>query len=369
MTHFSPLRSVCAGALLSAGLLSAQYTAVDVSPATNGVRYYLRGGTSGQQVGTLQSAQLGAANHALLLAGNGSTVVDLHPTSLTPDSPYYTVPNALVNTPSIAYSSDGASQAGQFINTAVLWTGTPESMVNLHPSQFSASCALAVNGGQQVGWATTTAPNGGRRGTAQSFNVNHAILWQGSSSNFIDLHPASFEQSVATSLGSGGAQAGYGIDNNNQNRALLWFGSAASAINLHPQAFTSSVANGVNGLVVGTGTVTKSGKAITSIDHALLWFGSATNYVDLNPAGFTNSYGMGINNTKQVGYGMITDATGTHYHALVWTNSATSVLDLNQFLPAGFTDSKAVAIDASGNIVGNASGADGVQHPMVWMAR
>jgi hypothetical protein len=347
----------------------AQYTAVDVSPATNSVRYYVHGGTSGQQVGTLQSTQLGAANHALLLTGNGSTVVDLHPTSLPPDSPYYTVPNALVNTPSVAYSSDGASQAGQFINTAVLWTGTQDSMVNLHPAQYNASSALAVRGLQQAGWATTTAANGGHRGVPQSFYTSHAILWQGSASNFVDLHPAGFDGSAATSL-SGGLQAGYGITNNNSTQALMWSGSAGSVVNLHPQAFTSSVANGVNnGLVVGTGTLTKSGKAITSIDHAVLWFGSAKSCVDLNPAGFTSSDGMAINNTKQVGYGLATDATGTHYHALVWTNTAASVVDLNQFLPAGYTDATALAIDAAGNIVGNASAADHIQHPIVWIAQ
>ena len=199
-----------------------------------------------------------------------------------------------------------------------------------------------------------------------SFWVRHAMLWQGSSTSYTDLHPAIFSESGATSISSSGYQAGWGLNNNGQSQALLWFGTAASVINLHPQAFTSSIANAVNGLTIGTGTRTQSGKFITSINHALLWFGSASNYIDLHPAGFVNSYGMALNNNKQVGYGTVTDSTGTHNHALIWAGSVASVVDLNQFLPVGFTDAVAVAIDLSGNIVGNANGADGVQHQVIW---
>lgn len=45
------------------------------------------------------------------------------------------------------------------------------------------------------------------------------------------------------------------------------------------------------------------------------------------------------------------------------------MLDLNNFLPAGFTDAVAVAIDPNGNIVGNASGVDGQQRQVLWIAR
>jgi hypothetical protein len=341
--------ALCTLSLWGSRVLSAQYTVVDISPAANGNSYYATGGSAAQQVGTLRQPPFGL-NHALLLSGNGSNVVDLHPTSLPPDSPYFNVPGALVNTPSEAYAADGGAQIGCFINTAVMWSGTANSMLNLHPSPYGTSCAVAGSGGQQAGWATAQVSGGGRRGVQTSFSVRHAILWQGSSTSYIDLHPA-----------------GWGTNNNGQSQALLWFGSAASVINLHPQAFTSSIANAVNGLVVGTGTHTQSGKAITSINHALLWFGSASNYVDLHPAGFVNSYGVALNNNKQVGYGTVTDAKGTHNHALAWSGSAASVIDLNQFLPAGFTDANAVAIDLSGNIVGNASGPDGVQHQVIWM--
>jgi hypothetical protein len=364
------LLAIGAGLMLSGGLLKAQYTVVDISPVPNGRSYSVHGGTAAQQVGTLRVDPFGL-NHALLLSANGTTVVDLHPTTLTPDSPYFDVPGAVVNTPSTAYASDGVSQVGSFINTAVMWTGTADSMLNLHPPGYSHSCATAVNGAQQAGWATTAVSGGGRRGVQTSFDVPHAILWRGGSTNFVDLHPASFLGSGATSLSSNGFQAGYGLNNNNQSQAVIWAGSAASAINLHPQPFTTSVANGVNvnGWAAGTGTIVKSGKAITSINHAVLWFGSASKFVDLHPAGFTDSYGLAIDSNKQVGFGTLADATGTHSHALLWTNSAASVVDLNKFLPAGFTDAFAVAIDLNGNIIGNASGADGREHQVLWIAQ
>jgi PEP-CTERM motif len=65
-----------------------------------------------------------------------------------------------------------------------------------------------------------------------------------------------------------------------------------------------------------------------------------------------------------VGIGCI----GSTCHALLWTGSAESVVDLNAFLPTGFTDAHADAIDADGNIVGFAFGpATGfVPHAFLW---
>ena len=296
---------------------------------------------------------------------NGPTAIDLHPTSLPPDSPYFGVPGALVNTRSMVFSTDGITQVGEFINTAVLWTGTPGSMINLHPAGYLASAAVGTNGGQQAGWATTSASNGGRRGVQLTFNVKHAILWRGSAANFTDLHVTTFDGTVATSL-NGVFQGGYGINaSSGQTQALLWAGSSASVINLHPQAYTSSSVNAVwsNGTAVGTGTVVKSGKAIVSIDHAVLWLGSAKNFVDLNPAASSMSRGLSLNGINQVGWATI----NAHTHAMVWSGTAASAIDLNQFLPAGFTDAMAVAIDAAGNVLANALGSDGVWHPFVFM--
>jgi hypothetical protein len=57
-----------------------------------------------------------------------------------------------------------------------------------------------------------------------------------------------------------------------------------------------------------------------------------------------------------VGTGNGGPVTGGFDHALLWTGTAASVVDLNAFLPPGFTSSQALDIDASGDIVGSASG-------------
>ena len=362
MKQISPGIFFCGLALTSAGLLPAQYLAVDLGAPPSGTAYYLRGGNAAQQAGTLQSTQLGSQPHALLLTASGA--IDLHPQTLTADSPYYGIANATVNTPSAAVSTDGGSQAGYFINTAVMWTGTANSMKNLHPSSYNASAATSIAGGQQAGWASAPVSNGGRRGAAQTSYVHHAILWFGTSTNFIDLHPAGYAESFATGLSSGGWQVGYGV-NNGQNKALMWFGTAASVVNLHPSSFSESVVNGIGGAVtVGTGKISRSGGGGTQIisDHAVIWFGSATNYLDLHSPTYTNTYGLATNDQHHVGYGTTPDG---HNHALVWSGSATSVVDLNQFLPAGYSDSQAVSIDGSGTIIGNASGPSGT-HPFEW---
>jgi len=144
--------------------------------------------------------------------------------------------------------------------------------------------------------------------------------------------------------------------------ALLWYGSAASCVDLNPSGWDNSNANGTSGTQqVGWG----QGSATGGNEHALLWNGSASSYADLNPSGFDNSLASGISGTQQVGGGS-GSATGNVSHALLWNGTADSYIDLHQFLPDGFTDSFARAIDSSGNIVGNATDSSGYQHAILW---
>jgi len=83
--------------------------------------------------------------------------------------------------------------------------------------------------------------------------------------------------------------------------------------------------------------------------------------VDLHPAGYTLSIALATNGNQQVGEA--DDAAfPRHKHAIVWTGSAQTAVDLNQFLPAGFTDAQAMAIDSAGNIVGYAN-----NHAFMWV--
>jgi hypothetical protein len=113
------------------------------------------------------------------------------------------------------------------------------------------------------------------------------------------------------------------------------------------------------------------GDSLTSDDpendgpHALLWSGSADSVVDLHPSGFFNTFAYGVSGGRQVGEGTgpVTDYWD---HALVWSGSADSVIDLHQFLPVGFRDSYAQAIDDQGNILGYANDYDGYTHAILW---
>jgi hypothetical protein len=92
-----------------------------------------------------------------------------------------------------------------------------------------------------------------------------------------------------------------------------------------------------------------------------LWTGSAGSVIDLNPSGFFTSQAFGVSEDgQQVGIGNFS-------HALLWTGSADSLVDLNAFLPAGFTEARALGIDSAGNIVGDAfHPASGETRAILW---
>ena len=168
---------------------------------------------------------------------------------------------------------------------------------------------------------------------------------------FIDLHPSGFTDSRALAV-SDGQQVGYTGTPPPHERALLWTGSPDSVVDLTPSGFTYSRAAGVSGgQQVGSGITGDQ-------QHALLWTGSADSVVDLHPRGFAESYAQGVSGGQQVGFGW-GDITGSANHALLWTGSADSVVDLQTFLPPEFRDSVATGIDADANIVGYAQGPDG----------
>jgi len=191
-----------------------------------------------------------------------------------------------------------------------MWTSG--GVVDLNPSGFTGSSALATDGAQQVG---NGAPHGG---------ANHALLWMGSASSVIDLHPAGENESSAWGVG-GGQQVGYG-GNVGSRHALLWTGSAQSVVNLHPSGFYETVA-----LAVAAGRQVGWGVTIES------QFAAAHNTENGSP------------------------------RALLWNGTANSVVDLHVFLPAGFTWSRANGIDAAGNIIGIAGDALRTNHAILWV--
>jgi hypothetical protein len=125
---------------------------------------------------------------------------------------------------------------------ALLWTGSADSVVDLHPSGFTDSFAFGVFDDQQVG-------------DGIAGDVSHALLWTGSADSVVDLQPSGFTRSVTFGV-SGGQQVGRGTLPGGKDHALLWTGSADSVLDLHtflPPEFTHSYALGIDadGNIVG----------------------------------------------------------------------------------------------------------------------
>jgi hypothetical protein len=242
-------------------------------------------------------------------------------------------------------------------------------VVDLNPAGFSASNAYDVFDGVQVGGGTTISEGG------------HAILWRGSANSFIDLHPSesylgTFAQCIKGDFQGGVANS---YTDPEHRHAVLWRGSAKTIRDLHPPRqkpanaypYESTEVSGIdcNGYAVGFGVPHPLGVE-PRVTHALLWRGSATNYVDLHPSGWYETQALTIVGEIQVGRGSQTKGV---IHALTWSGSADSVIDLHQFLPKEMTYSVAKKIDEFGNILGIAGNItqdpDQPQVVVMWVPR
>jgi hypothetical protein len=160
----------------------------------------------------------------------------------------------------------GGSSAG---NHGLLWHGGANGRVDLHPQGFIQSYAVGVSGGQQVGYGSLNP----RPEFMEESGPFHALLWGGSPGSVVDLHPRGFADSQALGI-SGGQQVGWGagVTTENFRHALLWRSTAASVVDLHaflPPGFVGSIASGidVNGDIVGVAW----GPASANWNHAFLW--------------------------------------------------------------------------------------------------
>src|SRR5262249_39466105 len=96
-----------------------------------------------------------------------------------------------------------------------------------------------------------------------------------------------------------------------------------------------------------------------------LWSGTAASFVDLTPPGSANtvfSEAIDVRGGIQVGFVQVADVD----HAYMWTGSAASAIDLQSLLPGSMANSRALSIDAAGNIFGVASDTSGHVHAVEW---
>jgi hypothetical protein len=119
--------------------------------------------------------------------------------------------------------------------------------------------------------------------------------------------------------------------------ALLWNGSAQDYIDLNPGP-------GISSRVFAMAPGQQVGQAgLFGVNRAALWSGTAASYIDMHPPG--NPGGSVLNGTTgsiQVGHSNIPG--GGFPHAGVWAGTAASFIDLHQFLPPGFGTSSATSI-------------------------
>ncbi|MDQ2986792.1 MAG: hypothetical protein M3R13_08740 [Armatimonadota bacterium] len=331
MTATTWARSAAAAALLVPAIVVAQYT-VEVlhSPAVPSPFSFGWGAGGGQQVGHTNIFLSGPSN-ALLWNGTAGSFVNLHPAGF--DASY-------------AMAAEGGRQVGwrelHFPGRAfaTMWAGSAKGWTDLHNKDYFDTRALGIGGAQQVGLGRVSAER------------QEALLWHGTPESVVNLHPSLGYESSRADDTDGSQQVGKvqtapkGI-----SHAALWSGTSESFVDLNPDGFAGSEARGVaGGEQVGKGNFGGNG-------HALLWFGSSQNYVDLNP-GPNNEWGSEAEDTNgrhQVGL-VRAVATGFQFHAARWTGTPGSFFDLHNLLPSQFigsgAESRAMGIDEFGNIVG-----------------
>jgi len=298
----------------------AQWTVVNLHPVGHPEVFnsYLTGIEGGQQVGYVRvQGAVPVTNHAALWSGTPESFVDLHPDGATISS---------------AVSVSNGKQVGTAYFGSVprpsLWTGTAASWVDLTPPGSSAGSALGASGTQQVGQVGS-----------------HAGRWSSTAGSWVDLNPSAATESTAWDT-DGTQQVGYVYLSNGGNgnsRASVWNGTAGSWVDLHPSAAFISRAVAVhNGQQVGWGSYTLT-------QRAHLWTGTANSLVNLHPPGTGQSRCNGVHNGQQVGMASVIVGPSVIEHAALWSGTAASWVDLHTFLPPQFlVSSEAMDIWHSG---------------------
>lgn len=305
--------SVCAMLFVGSGVAHAQWTVVNLHPPGAEDSYALAA-SGGRQVGyTVVEAGSEERDRAAMWTGSAASWVDLTPTNVVKAK---------------CYAIDGNVQVGRYTGLNFLacqWSGNASSWANLNLAGSDMSSANAVWGNQQGGYAMVAGDG-------------HAILWNGSATQYVDLHSSAHLFSRILGMTQGQQVGDYFPVSSDFGRACLWSGTASSFVDLHPvSASYSYAADADTGQQVGAAFV-------TSRWVASLWTGTQASWVNLNPSGATSSYLTGVLAGKQVGYAEI----GGRKRAGMWTGTAASWFDLSAIRPSGITHTYATDIATDG---------------------
>lgn len=266
----------------------------------DGVRQDVHPGGTNKSVINALSGTSGAGNfspngstfHAAIFTPGG--YVDLDPTGNYSD----------------ALATDGGTQVGQKGRKACRWTSTPESYMDLHPSNWRESYATGVSGTTVVGYISNV-PLGGVK----------AVKWTAPNWDMVDLDPSGSDGSRAHAV-SGNKIGGLVYIGNNWH-ACTWTGTAASMVDLNPSIAGNSNVLGLSGNVAVGYYVNliNDGKP-----RACIWNGTSSSFIDLNAVlGSEYIYGSEARSISAVpgGYQVagiaVSKVNGTHGNrVIVW---------------------------------------------------
>ncbi|HYE63322.1 MAG TPA: hypothetical protein VD997_15125 [Phycisphaerales bacterium] len=302
-----PARPALLAAVLLTAPVHAQWTAEILGPA-DGSRSIANGVHANQQAGSLESPA-NAPRRAVLWSGDPGFMIDLHPAG---------------STTSEAFAAHAGQQGGSADGRACYWTGS------------AASFTLLSNDSSDV-WAVFNGQQGGDRVVGGSVR---ASLWSGTPESWIDLSLPGFGASAVFGM-SQGQQVGLYLLNAHWNfRACMWSGSGASFVDLHPSGFSSSTAYGCgDGQQVGTAD-----------SRAALWTGSAASFTDLTPPG-VGLIGAALAVCGGIQVGSIAPSPASYPRAALWRGSAATFEDLSTALPPTAISSHATGVWTDGQSI------------------
>jgi len=292
---------------------------------------------SSGRIGGYVAGPTAPGGHAAIFVDSPTGFVDLNPAAHES-----TTVSALTGTSEVGY---GYPFGG--LPHALLWRGTAESVVDLHPTGFNFSWANGASEGSQVG--------------VGQWNIDgnfRALLWNGTAQSVVQLHPPQHFSSSAHGA-SDSTQVGE-VQTSTGTHAALWRGTSASFVDLHPRGSFESIAFGAT-------ETHQVGYSWTDTVRAVLWSGTAASMVDLHPSGYVDSEARGIGGEYQVGQATVDEIFARH--AFVWRGTAASGIDLHDALinlDDGFVESYARDVDVNGDVVGFAYHANGSYHAVKW---
>lgn len=255
---------------------------------------------------------------------------------------------------------DGTYRTFVWQNGVVTPLGTPAEAINARGMAINANGQVAgyidtASGGRVALWSSLPSPVILGSGYAMAINnsgdvAGMRIAPDGSGSAYVTQNgaeislgqPAGGGWSTATGLNGAGGVSGTAMDSNGDMRAFSMINGGTAL--LGGAGGANSYANAIN----GAGTVAGSAQRADGTMRAVIWNGIAPTL--LGSLGGTNSYAYGINGSGAVvGYG---DLAGGGTAAFVYDNGALYDLNLRIAGGSGWQLRDAMAINASGQIVG-----------------